>query len=306
MAQAKPMEAVKSLEQAHDVERKYAYVLARKNERRGGIFDENNRQRTEQEFKPYLNILFTSSIFWKGGKDPFSGKDRAAGRYSICYYDGCTTLFVDDQPRELETLKALKTATKQCNFDYGVFFVEGYDIMLKTYMDWASYNEDSPYRVGSVEVKWKNVDAEKDILSEGELIDMEDRVRELAAKAPEKKMRIHGRYLGIQMEDPVTNVPLSEKAIRIEYRKIAKSNPRWFEESYNDKTVEIRLWITDAINTGQLSTTIIPGRVTWKSGAEVLDVSGIKSTDIIIDKLVEFSQTDNGSDFLGQIKSLYS
>lgn len=290
----------------HDTERKYAYILSQKNELRGGVFDETNRPRTEQVFKPYLNVLLGSSIVWPGGIDPFSGKERARGRHSICFYDGCTTLFVDDQPRDLETLKSLKAATRRMEFNHGFCFVDGFDVLLKTYMDWASYNESSPYRVPSVEIKWKNVDLEKDILSEGELMDMEDRVREMAISAPVKKMKIHGRYLGIAMEDTVTGMPFSDNAIRIEYRKIAKSNPKMFEASYNDKTVEIRTWITDAINNGQMSLSVVPGRVSWANGGEILDVSGIKSTEIIIDNLVEYSQTDKGSDFLSQLKSLYS
>ncbi len=301
---AKPMVEVKKI---HEVERKYAYVLSQKNEKRGGIFDERGQSRNEQVFKPYLNVLFTSSIWWKGEVDPFSKKERAEGRYSICYYDGCTTLFVDDQPRDLETLKSLKGSTRKLDFNYGFCFVDGYDILLKTYMDWASYNEDSPYRVPSVEIKWKTVDIEKDIISEGELMDLEDRVRELAVSAPLKKMRIHGKHLGIALEDPITYVPFSEKTIRIEYRKKAKEDPKYFEKSYNDKTVEIRTWITDGLNNGTLSVSLIPGRVVWvKTGVEILDISGIKSTDIIIDKLVEFSQTDKGGDFYIQLRDLNS
>ncbi len=304
MAQAKTQQ-LELRQPTHDVHRKYAYVLAVPNQPRGGVYDaSNNRLRSEQTFKPYLNVLLSSSIWWPGGQDPYIDKNRPAGRYSICYYDGCTTLFVDDQPRDIDTLKSLKSTTRRVDFIHGFCFVDGMDVLLKNYLDWASYNQDSPYRVTSVEVKWKNVDTEKDLLSEGELMDMEDRVMQLAKTAPVKKMKTHGRYLGIAMVDPVTNQPFSDSTIRIEYRKMAKSNPQYFEKSYNDKTVEMRTWITDAINNGQLSLSLIPGRVCWPKGTEILDVSGIKNTEIIIDNLVEFSQTDSGSDFQSQMKSL--
>lgn len=320
MARAKDLmvEVENNIHETNELERKYAYVLFQKNEKRGGVYDENNRPRNEQVFKPYLNVQLSSSINWthdgvdENGRpklriDPFSGKPRAAGRYSICYYDGCDTLFVDSQPREIEQLKFLKASTRRLDFNHGFCFVDGYDRYLKTYMDWSSFNNDSPFRVPSVEVKWQNVDAEKDLMTDGELLDLEDRARDLAIKASLKKMKMHGKYLGISIQDPITNVPLSEKSIRIEYRKKAKENPREFEKTYNDKSIETKLWITDLINNGQLSLNIIPGRVVWqKTGVEVLDVSGIKSTDIIIDNLVEYSQIEIGSDFLGQVKALYS
>ena len=91
-----------------DTNTRYAYVLAQKNERRGKVYDENGNPRMEREYKPYLNVLFKSAIIWPGGKDPFSGKERAAGKHGIQYYDGCTTLFIDDQPREKETRASLE------------------------------------------------------------------------------------------------------------------------------------------------------------------------------------------------------
>ena len=290
-----------------DINTRYAYVLAKKNERRGGVYNEAGQARIEQEYPPSLNILFTSSIVWPGGKDPFSGKERQPGRYSICYYDGCTTLFVDEQPREFDTLKQLKLNTREIGFGYGFCFIMGYDKMLKIYMDWASYNENSPYRVPSVEIKWMNVDTERDILSEGELMDMEDRVRELATKAPLKKMMIHAKFLGIATQDPITNIDFSEKAIRVEYRKAAKANPKFFESSYNDKSVEVRTWIREAFSTGTISTSLIPGKVLWTKGrAEIMDTMGLKAEELIIDKLAEFTQVEDGADFLAQLKALYS
>lgn len=291
-----------------DLNTRYAYVLATPNEKRyGGVFDENGRSRTQQPYKPYLNILFSSSVVWPGGTDPYSGKNRPRGRYGLRYYDGCTTLFVDDQPRELDTLKALIAATREMNFSFGYAYVYGYDTLLKNYMDWCSYNEDSPYRVNSVEVKFKSVNTEKEILEEGDIMEMEDKARDLAKAATLKKMLVHARYLGIALEDPITQVALSEKSVRIGYRKVAKENPKDFIDSYNDKTVELRTWIDDAFSNGVITHLAVPNRVTWaKGGTQIMDVSGIKSLEIIKDKLVEFSQTDEGGDFASQLRDLYN
>lgn len=290
-----------------DINTRYAYVLSKKNEKRGKVYDGNGNPRNSKEYKPYLNVLLKSSVVWPGGKDPFSGKERPAGRYMIRYYDGCTTLFIDDQPREKDAIDALVHATREMIFANGYCFVYGYDTNLKLYMDWCSFNEDSPFRVPSVEIKFKNVNTEKNLLKEGALLELEDEARELAKGAPVKKMKSHCKYLGISVVDAVTSQPLSDEAVRIEYRKSAKANPKRFRDSYNDKTLEIKTWVTEAIVIGQISTTITPNKAVWsKSQSVICDVSGLKQTEMIIEKLVEYTQTEESGDFLSQLKSLYS
>lgn len=290
-----------------DLNTRYAYVIASKNDKRGKVYDEHGNQRHENEYKPYLNVLLESSIVWKGEEDPFSKKPRAAGRHKIRYYDGCTTLFVDDQPKDKETIDSLIKGTRDIVFNYGYVFVFGYDSLLKMYMDWCSYNENSPYRVPSVDIKFKNVNTEKNLQQEGDLLEIEDTARDYAKTASDKKMRIHAIYLGIALEDQVTNQPLSNAAVRVEYRKAAKADPKEFIRSYNDKTIEVRTWVREALNTGTISTTLIPNKAVWsKSSSIIEDISGLRDTENIIDRLVEKSQTEDGGDFLTQLKSLYS
>ena len=290
-----------------DINTRYAYVLAHKNERRGKVYDENGNPRPEREYKPYMNVLLKSSIIWPGGKDPFSGKERAAGKHGIRYYDGCTTLFIDDQPREKDTLDSLIQATREMWFSDGYCYVFGYDTMLKNYFDWCSYNLESPYRVPSVDAKFKPVDAEKSILAEGELLELEDKAAGLAKDASLNKMMVRAKYLGIAVEDSITSMPFSEKAIRIEYRKAAKANPKNFINSYNDKTLEIRNWISDAIDTGEIDIKAMQGKAIWKKANSVIgDIAGLKDRDLIIDKLVEITQVEDGADFLAQLKAIYN
>ena len=286
---------------------RYAYVLAQKNEPRGRVYDENGNKRDEIEYKPYMNVLLRSSIVWNGGKDPFSGKERKAGKYQIRYYDGCTTLFVDDQPREKDTLDALIASTRELNFIHGYLFIYGYDILLKQYLDWCSYNEDSPYRIPGSDAKFKNVNTEKQAEQEAAMLEMEDTASELAKNAPINKMRIHAKYLGIPLVDHITQAELSSSAVRTEYRKYAKSNPSHFIKSYNDKTIEIHTWVTEALNTGQISTSLIPNQAVWTKGNTIIcGIDGLRAQNLIIDKIVEFTQTDEGADTLAQLKALYS
>jgi hypothetical protein len=290
-----------------NINTRYAYVLAQENEVRGKVYDENGNKREEVKYKPCLNLLTKSSIVWPGGKDPFSGKERAKGRHQIRYYDGCTTLFVDDQPREKDIIDQLLSASRELTFDFGYLFVYGYDSLLKLYMDWCSYNEESPYRIPNFKAIFKSVNTEKESKKEAGLLEIEDEARELAKKAEFKKMRIHAKYLGVPDTDNITMQPLTETAIRVEYRKAAKANPINFIKSYNDKTIEISTWAKEALNTGQISTNIIPNQAVWAKGNTVIcSIDGLKAQDLIVEKLVEFSQTEDGGDFLAQLKVLYN
>lgn len=290
-----------------DLNTRYAYVLAQKNEPRGKVYDELGNKRDEVEYKPYVNVLLKGSIVWDGSVDPFSGKARKAGKYQLRYYDGCTTLFVDDQPREKDTIDQLIASTREVTIDHGYLFIYGYDILLKTYLDWVSYNEDSPYRVPKSVAVFKNVNTEKQAEIEAELLEQEDIARDLAKNADPKKMRIHAKYLGIPMVDHITNQPLSVTAIRTEYRKYAKANPKHFNKSYNDKSVELNTWVTEALNTGEISTSLVPNNAVWaKSGTVICGLDGLRAQNLVIDKIVESALTDEGSDTLSQLKSLYS
>lgn len=290
-----------------DINTKYAYVLAQENEKRGRVYDENGVARDEVKHKPYLNVILRSSIVWDGREDPFSGKPRAKGRQGIRYYDGCTTLFMDDQPKEKETIDSLLGATREVVFNHGYLFIYGYDALLKVYLDWCSYNEDSAFRIPNSPAKFKMVNSEKESQQDEALLELEDKARDLAKNAPVKKMRIHAAYLGLPFIDAITGHDLSESAIRTEYRKEAKRMPKRFVESYNDKTIEVSTWIADALSTGKISTKKRPNSALLMPGEVFLcDISGLKDNDLIIQKLVELTQTEEGSDLLAQLKSLYS
>jgi len=291
---------------------KYAYVLISTNPRRGGVYDENGAPVREQEYKTNLNILFKSSIIWPGGIDPFTvdangnnGKQRNAGKYFISYYDGCTTLFEDSQPQDKPTIDALKLATESKYFNHGSFFVEGYDRMLKLFMDWTSLNESSPYRNPASFPKFKSVLPGKELTNEGERMDMEDQATEIAKTAPIAKMISHANYLEIAMEDSITGVKYSNEVIRIAYRKKAKENPRLFIDSYSDATMEFKYKIKKLIEGGKLSTSLIPNVLSWvNNGQTVINISGLESIENIVKKAAEFGLSEEGADFKERVNSI--
>jgi hypothetical protein len=289
-----------------DINTRYAYVLAKENDKRGMVYDENNRPRWESKYKPSVNLLTRSSIVWDGSPDPFSKKPRAKGRHQIRYYDGCTTLFVDDQPREKDVIDQLLSASRDFTFDYGYLYVYGYDVMLKLYCDWCSYNEESPYKVPSVPSIFKSVNTEKQSKAEEALLDQEDEARGYASDATPKKMRIHARYLGIPFADSITQQPLSDKAIRVEYRKKAKENPAEFIKSYKDDSIEISTWVTQALEGGEITTSLIPDKAMWsKSKTEICDLLGFRAQNLIVDRITEYMRSVDGNDSLAQLKVLY-
>lgn len=293
-----------SLLEAIDSDLKYAYVLINKNPRRGGVFNENGQPVVEQEFKTGLNVLFSSSIIWPGGKDPFSGKERPEGKYFIRYYDGCSTLFKDNQPEQKETIDALTTNTVMRNFGHGYLFIDGFDKMLKIFMDWTSLNEDSPYRNPKVFPSFKSVSPEKSLLSDGELLELEDKASDLAKNAPKAKMISHANFLEISMVDDITQVKYSDEAIRIAYRKKAKENPAYFIATFNDESMEFKYKIRQLIITGKLSISLIPNSLTWvNSGTPALDISGLQDINQIVNKAAGFGQTEDGKEFSDKVKN---
>jgi hypothetical protein len=289
-----------------DINTKFMYVLHQKNEKRGKIYDEAGNPRGEPEYKPRRNLLLRSSILWPGGIDPFSGKQRAKGKHIIRYYDGCTTLFIDDQPKDKETIDQLVSNTREMVFQNGYLSVYGYETLLKNYMDWCSYNVDSPYRVPTVEIIFMLLDSEKSAKMEAEQLELVEQAMELSKKATEKKMLVHAKYLGIPFEDMKSGNQLSPSAIRTAYRKYAMDNPSGFIYSYNDKSIQTATYIQTALETGVISTTLFPNKAVWSdSKAEICDISGIKSQDGIINRLIEFSQTQEGGSFDDQLRALY-
>lgn len=292
---------------------KRVYVLAQKNTRRGRVFDEHGNPRGESDFPPRRNLLYRSAIRWDGSdlaKDEKTGKKisgHPVGKRTIRYYDGCTSIFADEQTTDRETLQNYMDTTKERLFANGYLEVYDYDDMLIKYLDMCSYNGESPYRIPTIPAIFLPLDSEKQAEVEaGGLDELEDAL-EYAKKADFKKMKIHTQFLGISERDLKTGNLLSEKALRTEYRKKAKENPARFIETFNDKSIQVSSWITDALKIGEISTTLIPNKAVWaKKGAIICDMSGIKSEEGILNKLIEFANIPEGQEFMEQLKALYN
>jgi hypothetical protein len=285
---------------------KVVFVLCRKNDARGRVFDADGNPIKDPEYSKRRNLLLRSSVNWRGDKDPFTGKDRPKGRYLIRYYDGCTTLFIDDQPKDPAMLEPMMAGTRELHFNHGYLAVDEYDTMLITYCKWASWNEGSPYRNKRVEAIFKLLDTEEMRREEASNMDKVEEALGLAKKAAVKHMRVHARYLGVDEIDSQTMRALSDDAIRTEYRKAAMHNPAEFIKTYNDKSIHLKHWINLATASGDLSFTIIPNRVVWaKIGVEVCDTTGLTTNEGILNRLIELAKTDQGAEFRERLETLY-
>ena len=179
--------------------------------------------------------------------------------------------------------------------------------MLKTYADWASWNGESPYRVPQVDIQYIPVDSEKQTKLEEEKLDAMEEALSLAKKADARKMKSHAKYLGVSFVDNVTGLPLTDTAIRTLYRKKAQEDPSHFKNTFNDESVQITNWIETALETGEISTSLIPNRAVWsKKGVEICDLSGLKTKEAYVNKLVEVATLQESGEFKDQLKALYN
>ena len=82
---------------------KYMFELANINsEREMPVIDMvTKRAVPHKKFKPFQNMVFTSQVVWKGQ------------RRMLRYYDGCTSIFQDKQPKDKETIDQLISQTNK-------------------------------------------------------------------------------------------------------------------------------------------------------------------------------------------------
>lgn len=285
----------KYLDMEFDTNIKYMFQLAEQNPvRELPVVDERTkRQVPHQKFKPYQNVVLSSQIVWNGS------------RVNIRYYDGCESIFVSEQPKEKDVVDQLIRQTQPRHFLEGKLGVFGDEKMLLLYLNICSWNAESPFRTRSASYVFVPVNKEAQAKQDASMLDNAEKALKLAKEASEVKMRIHAGYLGIPEIDYDSGNEYSPAEIRIEYRKEAQRNPDNFISSYGNKDIEIKYYINKALQEGQISSKANANRAAWKTGKEIIDISGLKSHEAISQKLFEFSQTEDGIEFLTQLQALY-
>lgn len=281
-------------DQIFDTNKKYMFELANKNSiREMPVIDMNSkREAPHQEYKPFQNIVFSSQIVWKGK------------RVNIRYYDGCDSIFVSDQPKDKDTIDQFIKQTKRRHFGDGKFGVYGDERMLLLFMLICSWNVSSPFKTRTATPIFTTVNSDIKFAAETSKLDSMMEAMRMAIEASDTKMMIHAAYLGIPTDDYDSGNKLTEKEIRLAYRQAAAKNPDTFIDSFGNKALEIKYYIDKALTDGLIKRD--SNKATWGTNNSVIcDISGLKSHEGVSNKLFEFSQTEDGEEFLIQLKNLY-
>lgn len=250
-----------------------------------------------QKFTPKRNIILTSQIIWNGQ------------RRNIRYYDGCNTIFVDKQPQDKAVVDQMIQSTNKNKFFFidGEWGCMGYERWALMFMNICSWNVYSPFRTPAANGIFKSLDEDRIANETVSKIDAMEEALPLAKNAPEQKMLIHAAYLGISDIDDRSGNKLTEPQIRALYRKAALNNPTNFTDTYGNTAIEVRYYIEKEWQAGNINNKMNPNQATWGSkNTKICDISGLKSADAICQRIFEFSQSEEGSEFLIQLKALYS
>lgn len=283
------------LSQEFDPLKKYMFELAVElPERENPVIDMRSKRAVpHKKFQPFRNLVLTSQIVWKGS------------RRMVRYYDGCTSIFTDKQPKDKEVIDQLIKQSTKREFLDGKFGVYGDDKMLLLYLNICSWNVESPFRTRTADGIFRSVNGDKIATIEADKLDQTEKALELAKGVSKTKMFIHAAFLGIPVVDWDSGNDLTEKEIRTAYRREALRNSDKFIESYGNKSIETQYFIDKALREGIISNKFNPNKATWStSNREICDISGLKSNEAISQRLFEFSQTEEGAEFGIQLKAI--
>lgn len=281
-----------------DPEKVYVFELAKVNfERELPVYEiQGNKQYALKPRKHNLlqNLVMTSQVIWNNK------------RRILRYYDGCSTIFADEQPDRRDDIESFIKQTRKREFIDGKLAIRGDERLLLLYMNICSWNQDSPFKTRNSNTVFFCVNADETLAAEASIIDQQEKALEYARTAGETKMLIHAAYLGIPKTDYDSGNELTPAQIRILYRKKALERPKDFLDSYGNSKIELKYYIDKALEDGRISNKVNPNKAAWKSGREIVDISGLKSYDAISERLFEFSQTSEGEEFAVQLKALFN
>lgn len=285
------------LAQTFDEDKKYMFELAEENmPRQTPVWNvRTNRPEPQKSFKPYRNIVMTSMIIWKGQ------------RRGVRYYDGCDSIFQDEQPKDKDTIDQFIRQTDRRAFIDGKWGCHGDERMLLLFMYVSSFNQESEFRTRTANIIYKPSNSEKKAVVEEEKLDLAERALETAKNALLSKIMVHADYLGIPLKDFDSDNELTEREIRTAYRKEALREPKGFLESYGNRALETKYFIKKALASGLIDCTTNPNVAAWKSsGRKITDINGLRSAAAICDRLFEHSQVEDGEEFKIQLHSLFT
>lgn len=286
--------------------KRHVYFLVEKNPEVNNTFDlKTNRLIPTPQYRPSTTVPTTSTIVWPGGKDPF-GDERPKGVHLIRYYVGCTNLFVDKQPKDKDVIEALlRNSGNHVEFIGGRHDVYDFDVMKKMFMDLASYNADSKYRNPRVRAIYKGYDEVREKQNQGDLLKLKRKALNLAADASEKQLAFHAKFLGIPFINYDTQDKRDTASIRIDYEAIAESDPQRFIDTYGDKALRSKYWIQEALDSGLISTSLLPGSSVWTKNKTTICNVGDANDEEALGIMINYATSTEGKKFYDELEKIF-
>lgn len=249
-------------------------------------------------YPPYYSIPNTSIINYDPAKDDVNeDKDKKrGGAIKICYLQGIETIFASEQkdiPKE-----TFRNPHNKPVFVHGEIRVPYYDKTLKNFLDWCCLNADSPFRRDDAPVMYKLVDEGKEQRKEIELMQMRKKALDIAFNCKDEEMLPHAEFLNIKFKS-LDGTDRDIELIRLDYQKLAESNPKKFIETVNNPKMRTFALVKKAIAESKIQ--FLNGNAMWGESKKVICTVPMDRDKV--EYLVDFSYTDDGASFAAALKA---
>lgn len=241
-------------------------------------------------YPPRYTIPNTSMIAYR------EKEDSAPSIRKIRYINGVETIWATEQkdvPREMWN----KTDEKLV-FLHGEIKVPAYDTVLRQFLDYYSLNDDSPYKRDDSMALFKRVDEYKDQRKEMELMQIRKKALDIAFNCTDEEMFPHAEFLNIKFK-ALDGTDRDTELIRLDYQKLAESNPKRFIETVNNPKMRTFAMVKKAIAESKIQ--FSNGNAVWGESKKV--ICTIPMDRDRVEYLVDFSYTDDGASFAAALKA---
>lgn len=184
----------------------------------------------------------------------------------------------------------IKTHAMSLTFEKNVLRVPVYEKQTLEYLRITSMNMGSSTPNKSAKFRFYEYNPEA---AAKEALEMEEKELEaiIAAKdAKADKMRKHALYLNITFADEITGMPKTDEALRKDYIRAAKRNPKVFMDTKEDPAVEISFQVKKLVSEGKIDLGKQPNSIFWANGPFICKVTPGQTP---VDSLVELGLTNS-------------
>lgn len=292
--------AKKAQRKTHDLTqpKQWAFQLTEVVSSRGPVVDAKGKiiDDTAEAYRPHLSLKNPCVVY-----DPVTQRSRM-----IRLVNGHASIWQDEQDTPVPLAKEYVESNKE-----SVVFKNGY-IVLESPRDQSKIAfllahddiaEEGKVRIGGKPPKYRLVsDITADDLNDAIDLEIEAIEKARSVKLMEDIMP-HALWLGIKMTDKY-NIPLSEKAIKAEYVRKAKTDPALFLKTFDNPKPKAKFLVNKAAGEGIIDLEKIKGQAHWKDTG--LLITPLDPQKDAIEYLTEFAigGSDEGTAFYERLQQL--